>query len=407
MNPSADEELPLAGLLVLDISTFIAAPAAAVALADYGADVIKIEAPGEGDPHRYSHTRSSTYPRSKSNFPLQLDGRLTRSLALDLKNGKARPIVEELIRRADIMIVNFPPPARERLKLRWEDVEPLNPRLVYCSLTGYGESGPDRDRPGFDVTAYFGRSGILDAARYEGAPPALSLPAQGDRATAMTLVAAILLGLRRRDLTGKGGWVGTSLYANGAWANGTTLAGVAVGAEIVTREPPNRPKNALANLYRTKDGRWLQLLIVRDDKMWPTFCAAIGRADLEKDPRFTEREERKRRARELHGVLAPMFEARTYAEWEKTLGATGIPFGVIERAIDVVGDEQAKHAGIFADTTNPDIPRTVNNPIRLGFARPRISGPPASVGQNTEEILRELGHGEAEILALKKSGALG
>ena len=119
------------------------------------------------------------------------------------------------------MIVNFPPPARERLKLRWEDIEPINPRLVYCSLTGYGETGPDRDRPGFDITAYFGRSGILDAARYEGGPPGLSLPAQGDRATAMTLVAAILMGLRRRDQTGKGGWVGTSLYANGVWANGT------------------------------------------------------------------------------------------------------------------------------------------------------------------------------------------
>ena len=205
----AEEELPLKGLLVLDISTFIAAPAAAVTLADFGADVIKIEAPGEGDPHRHNYKRAATYPQSDHNFPLQLDGRLKRSLSLDLKNAEARPILEELIRRADVMIVNFPPPARERLRLRWEDIEPLNPRLVYCSLTGYGESGPDRDRPGFDITAYFGRSGILDAARYEGGPPGISLPAQGDRATAMTLVAAILLGLRRRDRTGKGARVGT------------------------------------------------------------------------------------------------------------------------------------------------------------------------------------------------------
>ena len=401
------EPLPLEGLLVLDISTFIAAPAAAVALADYGADVIKIEAPGEGDPHRHNYKRAATYPRSDSNFPLQLDGRLKRSLALDLKNEKARPILEELIRRADVMIVNFPPPARERLRLRWEDIEPLNPRLVYCSLTGYGESGPDRDRPGFDVTAYFGRSGILDTARYEGGPPGLSLPAQGDRATAMTLVAAILLGLRRRDQTGKGGWVGTSLYANGAWANGTTLAGVAIGAKVVTREPPDKPRNALTNLYRTRDDRWLQLLVVRDDRLWPTLCAAIDRKDLETDPRFTDREERKRRALELHAELAPIFAAKTYADWEKTLATTGIPFGVIERVADVVQDEQANHAGIFADTTNPEVPRTVNNPIRLGFAKPRVSGIPASVGQHSEEILRELGHGEAEIAALKKSGALG
>ena len=132
------EPLPLEGLRVLDISTFIAAPAAAVALADYGADVIKIEAPGEGDPHRHNYKRAGTYPKSDHNFPLQLDGRLKRSLALDLKRPEVRPILEDLVRRADIMIVNCPPPARERLRLRWEDVEPLNPRLVYCSLTGYG-----------------------------------------------------------------------------------------------------------------------------------------------------------------------------------------------------------------------------------------------------------------------------
>jgi formyl-CoA transferase len=401
------EMLPLAGLLVLDISTFIAAPAAAVALADYGADVIKIEPPGEGDPHRHNYKRAATYPRSDSNFPLQLDGRLKRSLALDLKKPEARPVLEKLVQRADIMIVNFPPPARERLRLRWEDVEPLNPRLVYCSLTGYGETGPDRDRPGFDITAYFGRSGILDSARYEGGPPGISLPAQGDRATAMTLVAAILLGLRHRDQTGKGCWVGTSLYANGAWANGTTLAGAAIGGTLVTREPPDKPKNALANLYRTGDDRWLQLLIVRDDRMWSTFCDVIGRPDLTNDPRFTDREERKRRAKELHAEIALVFASRTYAEWEGLLSKTGIPFGVIGRAVDVVDDEQAAHAGIFAETANPEVPRTVNNPIRLGFAKPRVSGVPAAVGQHNEEVLRELGHSDAEIEALRKAGALG
>jgi formyl-CoA transferase len=290
---------------------------------------------------------------------------------------------------------------------RWEEVQPLNARHDYRSITGYCWSGPYRDRPGFDVTAYFGRSGILDAARYEGGPPGLSLPAQGDRATAMTLVAAILLGLRHRDQTGQGSWVGTSLYANGAWANGTTLAGAAIGATLRTRSPPDKPRNALTNLYRTKDDRWLQLLVVRDDRLWTTVCSAIGRPELANDARFTERDERKRRALELHAILAPVFASKTYAEWEQALARTGIPFGVIERVIDVVEDPQAEHAGIFAATTNPEVPRTVNNPIRLGFARPRTSGLPATVGQHNEDILRELGHSEAEIAALKESGALG
>ena len=399
-------ELPLSGVFVLDVSSFIAAPAAAVVLADFGADVIKIEPPGDGDPHRNSF-RNASYPPSDRNFPWQLDGRLKRSLALDLKNDSARPVLERLIQRADVMIVNFPPPARERLKLRWEDIEPINPRLIYCSLTGYGETGPDRDRPGFDVTAYFGRSGILDAARYEDGPPGLSLPAQGDRATAMTLVAAILLGLRQRDRTGKGSWVGTSLYANGVWANGTSAAGALVGAHLPPRQAPDKPRNALTNLYRTKDDRWLQLLLVRDDRLWPVLCKAIERPDLAEDPRFTERADRRARSLELVKELMPVFAAKTYAEWEQTFASTGIPFGVIGRLADVVEDEQARHAGIFADTDNADVPRTVNNPIRLGFAQPRKAGPPPAVGQHSEEILREAGFAAAEIDALKKSGALG
>jgi len=399
-------ELPLAGVVVLDVSSFIAAPAAAVVLADFGADVIKIEPPGDGDPHRNSF-RNASYPPSDKNFPWQLDGRLKRSLSLDLKNDSARPALDRLIQRADVMIVNFPPPARERLRLRWEDVESINPRLIYCSLTGYGETGPDRDRPGFDVTAYFGRSGILDLARYEGGPPGLSLPAQGDRATAMTLVAAILLGLRQRDRTGKGSWVGTSLYANGVWSNGTSAAGALVGAQLPPRQSPDKPRNALTNLYRTKDDRWLQLLLVRDDRLWPVLCKAIERPDLLEDPRFTERAERRARSLELVEELMPVFAAKTYAEWEQTFAGTGIPFGVIGRLADVVEDEQAQHAGIFADTTNPDVPRTVNNPIRLGFAQPRKAGPPPAVGQHNEEILREAGFAAAEIDALKKSGALG
>lgn len=407
MNNETGGVLPLAGLVVLDVSSFIAAPAAAVALADFGADVIKVEPP-DGDPHRQSYN-SANYPRADKqvNFPWQLDGRLKRSIALDLKNDQARAVLARLIKRADIMIVNFPPPARERLRLRWEDIEPVNPRLVYCSLTGYGETGPDRDRAGFDVTAYFGRSGILDSARYEGGPPGLSLPAQGDRATAMTLVAAILLGLRHRDQTGKGCWVGTSLYANGVWANGTSAAGALVGARLLPRRSPDNPRNALTNLYRTKDDRWLQLIMVRDDRLFPPFCRAIGRDDLLVDPRFADRETRKGHAADLHRELAPMFAARTYEEWERLLSPLGIPVGVIGRLADVIEDEQARHAGIFADTANPEIPRTVNNPIRLGFARPRTAGPPPKIGEHSDQILRELAYDDGEIVALKKSGALG
>ena len=173
------------------------------------------------------------------------------------------------------------------------------------------------------------------------------------------------------------------------------------------RPPPDRPRNALTNLYRTLDDRWLQLLMVRDDRLWATFCDIIERPDLTAEARFAGRPERREHAQELHDLLAPVFAARLYAEWEQRLSGTGIPFGVIGRLADVIVDEQAEHAGIFADTTNPAIPRTVNTPIRLGFATPRTAGPPPEVGQHNDEVLRETGFSEAEIDALKKSGALG
>jgi formyl-CoA transferase len=305
------------------------------------------------------------------------------------------------------MVVNFPLPVRERLRLRWQDVEPVNPRLIYASLTGYGETGPDRDMPGFDVNAFFGRAGILDAQRYEGGPPGFSLPAQGDRCAAMTIVSAILLGLRRRDRTGKGGWVGTSLYANGVWSNGTLAQAALVGAFAAPRPPRERPRNALANIYRTRDDRWVQLTLVREDKGWERLCRALDRADLPADPRFATREARRANSAALAAILDTAFAARDWSDWRPLLREHEVTFGVIERLQELPDDEQARHAGIIAETTSGDVPRTINNPVRLGFARPRPAGPPPAVGQHTDSVLREAGLSDADIAALRASGGAG
>ncbi|MCW5747288.1 MAG: CoA transferase [Alphaproteobacteria bacterium] len=401
-----DEELPLAGLTVLDVSSFIAAPAAAVILGDFGADVIKIEPPGTGDPHRNSWLNPN-YPRSDVNFVWQLDGRNKRSVALDLKNPDGRAALDRLIARADIMIVNFPLPVRERLRLRWSDVEPVNPRLIYASLTGYGESGPDRDMPGFDVNAFFGRAGILDAQRHEGGPPGFSLPAQGDRCAAVTIVSAVLLGLRRRDRTGKGGWVGTSLYANGVWSNGTLAQAALVGAFSTPRPPRDRPRNALANIYRTRDDRWIQLTLVREEKGWERLCRALQRPDLMADPRFTTKDARRAHATDLAAILDAAFAAHDWAHWRPILRTHEVTFGVIERLQELPTDEQARHAGIVADTASAEVPRTINNPVRLGFARPRPAGVPPALGEHTDAVLHEAGLSDADIAALRASGAAG
>jgi formyl-CoA transferase len=402
----SQSDLPLAGLCVLDISSFIAAPAAAVVLGDWGADVIKVEGP-DGDPNRRIMHDSANYPKSETNYPWHMDSRNKRSIVLDLKKPEARAALDRLIAKSDILICNFPPPVRDKLRLAYDDVKKVNPRLIYASLTGYGESGPDRDRPGFDATAYFARSGLLDAQRYEGGPPGVPGPAQGDRATAMALVSAILMALIHRMKTGEGSWVGTSLLGNGLWSCGVIAQAALVGAFLPPRPPPDRPRSALGNIYRTSDDRWLQLTIVRTDKLWAPLCRAMGLPHLIDDPRFAAEADRRSRSAELAAILGDTFATQPYEHWRRALAAHEVTFGVISRPQDVPDDEQAVACGAVVETGIPELPRTLANPIRTSFAEQRVAHPAPALGQHSEEILREAGLTAQEVASLRQSGAIG
>ncbi len=400
-----ESALPLAGLRVLDISSFIAAPAAAVVLGDWGADVIKVEGP-DGDPNRRIMHDSSNYPKSEVNYPWQMDSRNKRSIVLDLKKPEARAALDRLIEKSDVLICNFPPPVRDKLRLAYDDVKKVNPKLIYASLTGYGETGPDRDRPGFDATAYFARSGLLDAQRYEGGPPGVPGPAQGDRATAMALVSSILMALMHRMKTGEGSWVGTSLLGNGLWSCGVIAQAALVGAYLPHRPPPDRPRSALGNIYRTSDDRWLQLTIVRTDKMWRPLCEAMGHPALADDPRFATEPERRTNSAALAKILHEAFETRPYEYWREALAKHAITFGVISRPQDVPDDQQAVACGAVVKTGIAEMPRTLSNPIRLSFAEQRVAHDAPALGQHSEEILREAGLSAQDVAALKSSGAI-
>ena len=400
-----ESALPLAGLRVLDISSFIAAPAAAVVLGDWGADVIKVEGP-EGDPNRRIMHDSSNYPKSETNYPWEMDSRNKRSIVLDLKKPQARAALDRLIETSDVLICNFPPPVRDKLQLAYDDVKKVNPKLIYASLTGYGEGGPDRDRPGFDATAYFARSGLLDAQRYEAGPPGVPVPAQGDRATAMALVSAILMALIHRMKTGEGSWVGTSLLGNGLWSCGVVAQAALVGAYLPPRPPPERPRSALGNIYRTSDDRWLQLTIVRTDKLWGPLCQALGLEQLIDDPRFATESERRARSGELATLLSEAFASKPYEHWRQELAAREVTFGVISRPQDVPDDEQAVACGAVVKTAIPGMPRTLADPIRTSFATQRVAHPAPALGQHSEEILREAGLSAQDVAALRKGGAI-
>lgn len=402
---SKPSPLPLEGMRVLDVASWIAAPAAAVVLGDYGADVVKVEPPVNGDPHRHNGVALASVPKSPVNYMWHLDARNKRSVALDLKVPAGRAALDRLIATADVLITNFPLPVRQRLRLAYEDVAPVNPRLVYASFTGYGEVGPDRNLPGFDSTAYFGRSGISDVARYEGQPPGVPLPAQGDRASAMGLTAGILMALLDRERTGKGSMVASSLYANGLWSNGIQAQAALVDAWLGPRPPREQPRSALSNYYRTRDDRWLLLAIPQEDKAWPALARIIGAGELAADPRFVDTASRRRHAGALTALLDRAFASHDWTYWRDVLETNGLTHAPVSRMADLPADPQARAAGLVVDTDIAEMPRTIAAPFQIAGVEPRRAAPGPAVGSHTDTVLAEAGFTKDEIAALKAAGA--
>ena len=218
------------GLKVVDFSSFVAGPAAAVILSDFGAEVIKVEPPN-GDPWRFGH-KIAPQPLADDPYQWHLNNRNKRSLTLDLKSPAAQQVLEKLVTWADVLIVNTPHPARKKLKLEYDDVVRWNSRLIYADLTGFGERGPDADLPGFDITSYWARSGLLSMTRDAGAPPTWPVGGSGDNATAVGLYSAIVTALYRRERTGKGAYVTTSLLAEGVWSASVSIQAALAGAKF-------------------------------------------------------------------------------------------------------------------------------------------------------------------------------
>ena len=394
-----------AGLKVIDCATYIAAPTAATVLADYGADVIKIEAPGEGDPWRSLSTRPGL-PQSPHNYPWLVDNRNKRGIALDLKNPEGRAVLERLVGQCDVFITNMPLPARERLGIRYADFAAAHPRLIYASMTAYGEEGPESGKTGFDITAYWGRSGLMDQVRADASVmPARSVAGQGDHPTAMALYSGIVTALWRRDRTGQGAEVRANLLASGMWANAFLVQAALCGAAIPPRPPREQTAHALGGTYRTADGRWLMLALTSEARQWPALAEAVGRPDLLADPRFTDVASRRRNAASLLHILDTAFAERSLAEWRPLLDSRGLTFGIVGTVEEVATDPQALAAGILRPLADTGL-MTIDSPFTItDEAKVPVTVAPGQ-GEHTSALLREAGYSEAEIGALRTAGAV-
>src|SRR6202008_1279133 len=301
------------GLKVVDFASFIAGPSAAVILSDFGADVIKVEPPA-GDTWRIGH-KIPPQPQAKDAYPWHLANRNKRGITLDLKSPGARQVLEKLVKWADVFVVNTPHPARKKLKLEYADVAQWNPRLIYADLTGYGEKGPDSGLPGFDLTAYWARSGLLSMTRDAGAPPTWPVAGSGDNATAVGIYSAVVTALYRRERTGKGSYVTTSLLAEGVWSPSVSIQAALAGAKFYGLHDRKNPANAALNVYQAGDGTWF-LLIVTPDKL-AALAKAIGRPDLLTDARFSDPKKLVENMPQLAAILDDVFGAQPLAHWQE------------------------------------------------------------------------------------------
>ena len=357
-------EAPLAGLRVLDISSFIAAPAAAVVLGDWGADVIKIEGP-DGDPNRRIMHDSSNYPKAEVNYPWQMDSRNKRSIVLDLKQPPARDALDRLIEKADILICNFPPPVRDKLKLAYDDVKKVNPKLIYASLTGYGESGPDRDRPGFDATAYFARSGLLDAQRYEGGPPGVPGPAQGDRATAMALVSSILMALIHRMKTGESTKVDIAMFDCQLALMENAIMRYTVEGEVPGPLGARHPTITPFQAFATSDGSII--IAAGNDSLFIKMCDALGRPDWASDPNHKTNALRLKHCKHLWQEIESVLKQNTTAHWLAVLGKAGIPCGPINNVAQAISHPQvaARNMLVSVPDGSGGTLKLAGNPLKM------------------------------------------
>ncbi len=389
-------------LKVIDAASFLAGPCAATILADYGADVVKIE-PLIGDRHR---SIAAGHP---ADWSWQLTDRNKRGLALDITSPEGYAVLSDMIAQADVFLVNFSAGQLKKYNLEWDQLRAINPRLVFAQISAYGLKGPDADRKAFDLTGWFGRTGILDMMHEKDVPPTLPAGGVGDHATSMTLYAGILTALMRRDKTGEGSMVSTSLAACGAWANGLNLQGVIAGVDTAARRDQEGWSNPIQNVFSTKDGRHVLIAVQNIIRDFPKLAQVLEKTEwLEQEdmqpvkPLFRNRFEARKR-------IDDAFRTFTADEICRRLDEVGIVHSLVYKNAEVIDDEQLIANGVIVpfDSGKPGCERTFATPFQLSSEAQQTPRPAPELGQHSREVLAEFGLSQEQIEGLIDAGIVG
>lgn len=398
---------PLADLRVVEMTSWMAAPSAAAVLADLGADVIKVE-PLQGDAAR-GMIRPPKVPEGmpKIDYSFQVDNRGKRSVAIAVDRPEGADLVTRLVARADVFICNLLPHRQQRYGLDPQSLFAVSPRLVHATLTGYGLTGPDVERPGYDVTAFFGRGAITDSLTEPGGVAPQPRPAQGDHVAGLAMVAGILAALRLAEQTGEGQAIDVSLLGTAAWTMATDLSAPLIDGRQPTKRGRNQLITPLANRFRTSDDRWI-VLNMPQPRWWEPFAEAMGRLEWVKDPRFDTVKSRFDNMAELIDEIDAIFATKTLDEWGQIFDEAGLIWAPAATLAELASDPQAEAIGLFPSITHPDGSfRTVAVPFNIQGADVGPRGPAPDVGQHTMHILSEAGLSADEVAALGAAGVVG
>ena len=398
---------PLNDIRVVELTSWMAAPSAGAVLADLGADVVKVE-PLTGDPVR-GMTRQPKLTEGAAPFDASflVDNRGKRSIAVAVDRPEGADLVRRLVERCDVFLSNLLPRRQLRFGLDAPTLLALQPRLVHATFTGYGLVGPDAERPGYDVTAFFGRGGITDAMIEPGGVAPAPRPAQGDHAAGIALVAGILAALRLVERTGEGQVVDASLFGMAAWTMATDVAPALVDGRQPSRRDRRHLISALANRFCCGDDRWI-ILNMPEPHWWPKFCAGLGREDLLEDARFGSIKSRFDNMPELIDTLDATFATKPLEAWGRIFDDNGLIWGPAATLAELADDPQAAAAGLFPDVVRPDgsAVRTVAIPWQIAGADVAPRGLAPAVGQHTVEVLLGAGLTEGEVAALAGAGVI-
>ncbi len=395
---------PLADLRIIDLSRIVAGPFATQIFSDYGAEVIKVEQPRVGDDSR--HWAPPRAPDGQASYFFAVN-RGKQSITIDLKHPRGRALIVELARRGDVLVENFTPGTMERLGLGAQTIMAANPRLIYCSISGFGATGPYRERAGYDAIMQ-GFTGLMSITGEPDGPPVKVGVALIDVITALYAHGAILAALQHRNRTGEGQYLELSLMECGIAALINAATAYLVGGEVQGRWGHAHPSLVPYQAFRARDG--FLMVGAGNERLWKAFCEVLGAPEWADDARFDSNAKRVERRGELVRRIEERLAGRSRDEWVVAFAGAGLPAGPISDIAQVFADPQVQHRGMAVPVAHPTAGpiRLPGVPVKFGSTPAAIQGPPPRLGQHTDDVLRRvLGLGEAEIVELRAAGAIG